>query len=124
MKDRKLPKSLQSRVLDYYTNYFKKKTLFNEQEILSSLSLPLRNEIVEHSNKKVVAGLSMFQSLDSAVKTALLHHMRPVLQVRQRRVLLCCCDDGAVVIGCHGCLGVVHLLTVRIATPWLLVARD
>lgn len=76
MKDRRLPKPLQRRILDYYSNYFKcvvssttcvskvspvtrlecvcrKKTLFNEAEILSTLSLPLRNEIVEHSNKKV-----------------------------------------------------------------------
>lgn len=70
---------------------------------MASLSLPLKNELVEHSNKKVglwshrellcagsfpvgivaqvVAGLRMFQSLDSAVRTALLGLMRPVLHV-------------------------------------------
>jgi hypothetical protein len=61
---------------------FRKKTLFNENEILSSLSLPLRNEIVEQTHRKVVDGLQLFQSVSSAVRSALLNHLRPVLHVR------------------------------------------
>ena len=81
MKDRKLPKTLQSRIRGYYVYYFSQKSLFNEEEVLGSLSTTLRNELVAHTNSRVIDRVHFFKNQDPSLTTALLTRMKPLFRI-------------------------------------------
>lgn len=82
MQDRKLPKELQNRIIDYYSHYYAQKSIFNEKDILKGLSMSLRNAIIHDTNRTLINDLEVFKHLDPSVMTNLVTKMRPMYQVR------------------------------------------
>jgi hypothetical protein len=53
MKEQKLPKETQVKVLWYYEHYLARKSAFDEGTILSEIAVHLRDEIIINNNKEV-----------------------------------------------------------------------
>ncbi|XP_057302359.1 potassium/sodium hyperpolarization-activated cyclic nucleotide-gated channel 1-like [Hydractinia symbiolongicarpus] len=54
MTYRNLPLSTRERITDYYEHKYTQKRLFNETEILAEVSLPIRNDIVNHNCRDLI----------------------------------------------------------------------
>jgi len=81
MLDRKLPQTMQRRILDYFTHFLTQKSLFNEAEILGGLSKSLRNELVAHGMGESMAALSALNGEDPSLVTKLVTRFKPALHM-------------------------------------------
>ena len=64
---RRLPRELVIRMRRYYTYYYARKTVFDEEAILGSLTPALRFEVVKHSLKESIGKIPLFaQTLEPA----------------------------------------------------------
>lgn len=54
MRYRDLPQNVRERITDYYEHKYSQKRLFNELEILSEVSKPLRDDIVNHNCRDLI----------------------------------------------------------------------
>eukprot|EP00854_Cymbomonas_tetramitiformis_P008696 gene8696-10318_t len=79
MIDRKLPAELQHKIKVYYEQYLNKKSVFEEQAILSELSHTLRNKVVLHGNKDLFTNIEVFSGRDPSFVTAVVLRMKPVV---------------------------------------------
>lgn len=60
MRWRKLPRDLVLRLRRYYSYYYSRKTVFNEDDILRGLTPALRFEVVQHSLKETIGRIPLF----------------------------------------------------------------
>ena len=61
MHERKLTKSTQKRMRNYYGHYLARKSAFDEDAILADLSDSLRQEVVMHLNGDIVSKIVIFE---------------------------------------------------------------
>jgi CRP-like cAMP-binding protein len=57
-----VPRDLKMRLRRYYSHYYSKKTVFDEEAILGSLSPELRFEVVRHALKETIGRIPLFGS--------------------------------------------------------------
>ena len=62
MRWRQVPRDLKVRLRRYYSHYYSKKTVFDEEAILGSLSPELRFEVVRHALKETIGRVPLFGS--------------------------------------------------------------
>lgn len=62
MRWRQVPRDLKMRLRRYYSHYYSKKTVFDEEAILGSLSPELRFEVVRHALKETIGRIPLFGS--------------------------------------------------------------
>jgi CRP-like cAMP-binding protein len=79
MLDRKLPRPLQRRILDYFTHFYSQKSLFNESDILSGLSKALQHDVVAQSMGKILQSLSMIKDEDPSLLSKLVTKLKPAM---------------------------------------------
>ena len=61
MHERKLSKTTQKRMRNYYSHYLARKSAFDEDAILADLSDSLRQEVVMHLNGDIVSKIAIFE---------------------------------------------------------------
>ncbi|MEE6458183.1 hypothetical protein FKM82_000199 [Ascaphus truei] len=75
MSFHKLPSDMRQKIHDYYEHRYQGK-IFDEDNILSELNDPLREEIVNYNCRKLVATMPLFANADPNFVTAMLSKLR------------------------------------------------
>jgi len=60
LREQKLSKELQVRVRKYYEHYLSRKSAYDEEALLSEMSLKLQREVLLHNNKEIVRKVRFF----------------------------------------------------------------
>jgi hypothetical protein len=77
MRDKKLAKATQKKIVKYYDQYLTQKSAFDEVRILAELSDTLRQEVVMFLNADIIQSISLFKDQDDGFITYVMSLMRP-----------------------------------------------
>lgn len=80
MRDRQVPRDLQSRVRDYY-NYMWESRMGQETEMLDGLPRPLHVEIALHLNRPILEKVPLFEGADERFFRELVLYLKPMIVV-------------------------------------------
>lgn len=87
MRTKGLPSATCTRILQYFDFRFQK-TFYKEDEILSTLSKPLRREIKYETCKRLIENVIIFKDLPTAVVLKLVDSLKPVIVLPNDVVVL------------------------------------
>jgi voltage-gated potassium channel len=80
MRDRRVPRELQSRVREYY-NYLWESRMGQQTEMLEDLPTPLHIEIALHLNRNLLRKVPLFESASDSFLSELVLHLEPTVSI-------------------------------------------
>ena len=89
LNERKFPRELKFRVLAYFRVLLTKRSLFDEQFILSNLSATLREEVILQGNSDVIKMISFFNGSDSpkGFITSIVLKLKPQYELANEKIM-------------------------------------
>ena len=82
MKYKKLPRDLQSSILDYYDYIWKNRKGFNEDVILEELPPALKERVSIYLNKPLVKKVPLLKEASDAMITRIVMNLRPIVYMK------------------------------------------
>ncbi len=86
MRDRKVPRELQSRVRDYY-NYLWESRMGQQSEMLADLPPPLHTEIALHLNRAILEKVPIFEDASEEFMRELVLHFEPTVAIPGQHIV-------------------------------------
>ena len=87
LKDQGFSKPEQKKVLNYFSEVWATKTLFNEAEILEEMPPAMRNTLVQQLYKPVVQDMPLFKGLAPEIIAAICLAARPMMAIKNQEVM-------------------------------------
>ncbi|KAL0476431.1 hypothetical protein AKO1_006294 [Acrasis kona] len=87
MEYRKLPSSIQAKLIDYFTYVFETRNTLNESVVLQELPPYIRQEVVMYMNRDIIAKVPIFQGLEEQFIASIVLKLRPRVGLPQSFVL-------------------------------------
>eukprot|EP00500_Bicosoecida_sp_ms1_P000160 CAMPEP_0203810142 /NCGR_PEP_ID=MMETSP0115-20131106/2759_1 /ASSEMBLY_ACC=CAM_ASM_000227 /TAXON_ID=33651 /ORGANISM="Bicosoecid sp, Strain ms1" /LENGTH=1752 /DNA_ID=CAMNT_0050718925 /DNA_START=358 /DNA_END=5612 /DNA_ORIENTATION=- len=88
LRDRRFPVPLAKRVRKYFEYYMDRRSIFDENVILSELSNNLRSQVVMQSNHDTISRIHFLREQDKGFVTAVMQRIKPMFVVAGERIMM------------------------------------
>jgi len=87
LKEQNFSKPEQKKVLNYFKEVWKTKTLFSETEILGDMPPEMRNSLVQQMYKPVIKEMPLFKGLSDEIVVGICLRAKPMMAIKNQEIM-------------------------------------